>query len=112
MGNFIAQKDGGPNTVQCNHAGPPGCGGPSVQQTDQGSNTVFVEGVGAVRKGDLMIPHATPTLNCNPHAPPANTFSGSVFIEGKNVVRLNDTYASPGTHVINAVGQNSVWCGD
>ena len=94
--------------VATNHAGSPGCVGPSEQTSNLCSPNVFVEGVGVVRLGDIMNSHATPSNLCLPHAPALATASSNVFANNIAVGRITDTYAGPGTHVITDVGQTTV----
>ena len=74
------------------------CASPSTQTTAEGSDNVFVEGVGIVREGDAMVTHDYNGPCCNPHAPVLDTFSGSVYCNGKRVGRVGDAYG--GNHVI------------
>jgi uncharacterized Zn-binding protein involved in type VI secretion len=66
------------------------CISPTIQATDEGSDDVIVNGIGAVRQGDAMIPHPGP--GCSPHAPTLSSFSSTVIVNGKGVGRLSDVY--------------------
>ena len=50
--------------------------------SDECSDNVFVNGKGAVREGDKLIPHG--------HPREAKCCSKTVFVNGKGVVRLGD----------------------
>lgn len=88
----IARKNGVDrvNTVHnvlgddCNDA-------PIIIGTDEGSDNVFVNNVGAVRIGDAVEPHQFP--GCSVHAPPLITGSRTVFVNNRGVGRVGDTYA-------------------
>lgn len=84
------------------------CAFPSVQKTDEGSDSVFVNGIGIVRENDKMIVHNYPGPCCNPHQPVLDSFSSSVFINGKRAGRKGDTYG--GDHVI-TTGSSNVFIG-
>ena len=58
------------------------------------SGDVFVNGIGAVREGDLTASHLVPGgLDCVSHTVPLTTFSSSVYVNGKRVGRLGDAYS-------------------
>ena len=71
----------------------------TTQKSDAGSDDVFAEGTGVVRKDDAMKIHA----NGDPcvafilsayHTPAVSTFSSTVFANGKNIARIGDKYNS------------------
>lgn len=79
------------------------CVAPTTQFTDQGSGTVFVNAIGAVRIGDRMIVHPYPGPCCAPHAPPLVSASATVFVEGRGIGRLGDVYDDgSGAHVLSS----------
>lgn len=85
------------------------CAFPSTQYTDEGSDNVFVNGIGVVREGDKMIPHTSDDGGCCVlHSPVLDSYSSSVFINGKRVGRKGDTYG--GDHVISS-GSTTVFVG-
>jgi uncharacterized Zn-binding protein involved in type VI secretion len=56
-----------------------------------GSSTVFANGIGVSRQGDLNTPHLQPP--CNPgtsHSAPIAAGSSTVFADGKGVGRVGD----------------------
>jgi uncharacterized Zn-binding protein involved in type VI secretion len=84
----VARKDG-TDTIATNH----GCDSTTV--TDEGSSDVFINGIGAVREGDLCASHTIPVGSppvCVPHTVPLSTFSSTVFVNGRGVGRLGDAY--------------------
>lgn len=83
------------------------CKDPSTQSTDQGSDNVFVNGIGVVREGDAMITHLYNGPCCNPHAPVLSTFSGTVWCNGRRVGRVGDAYDG---HIISS-GSPNVFAG-
>lgn len=88
------------------------CGEPSTHATDEGSDSVFVNGYGVVREDDRMIQHTTDETGCCVlHAPPLKTYSGSVFINGKRAGRKGDIYQDAiHTHTI-STGSTNVFIG-
>ena len=74
------------------------CNGPTTQQTDEGSSTVFVGDppYGVVRFGDKMTPHATIPCGCPVHTPPMVSCSAFVVVEGQRLARLDDLYIADG----------------
>lgn len=69
------------------------CDAPSTQKTDEGSDNVFIMGIGVVREGDAMIPHPSPACGCGAHAPTLDIFSTRVYANGKRIGRVGDSYA-------------------
>jgi uncharacterized Zn-binding protein involved in type VI secretion len=72
---------------------------PTTQASDAGSGNVFVNNIGVVRDGDVMVSHP----DGNPcvggpvnHAPALSTFSSNVFVNGKAIGRIGDKYDSDG----------------
>lgn len=77
------------------------CVDPTIQTTDEGSETVFINEIGAVRIGDRMITHLYPGPCCTPHAPPLVQASPTVFVEGRALGRIGDVYDDgSGAHII------------
>ena len=88
---------------------------PTVQKTKACSSTVFVNGIGVIRNGDIMASHPDGTIcTSNPvdHSPALSSFSATVFADGKNVGRLGDKYDSDGhcDHTVSS-GSPSVFAG-
>ena len=97
----IARKSG-TDTIATNH----GCDGTTV--TDQGSSTVNVNGIGAVRDGDLCQTHLIPSgIICVSHVVALTSFSSSVFVNGKGVGRVGDEFSG---HTISS-GSSNVFAG-
>lgn len=116
-----AARMGGTDTVDCTDGAQGSlCGtnpnrynwnSPTVQATDEGSFTVFVNGIGVVRKGDKMISHpdGVPcTVSPIDHAPTLSSYSFTVFADGKNIGRIGDVYNSDGhySHTISSGSPN------
>jgi len=84
---------------------------PTTQATDAGSSNVFINGVGAVRQGDVMkthpdgVPCVSSPVN---HAPALSTYSPNVFVNGKALGRVGDKYDSDGhkDHTISSGSPN------
>lgn len=91
--------DGSPGTP-CDGGSKRICDSPSTQTTDLGSSDVFIEGIGVVRIGDLMIPHPAPVCGCAPHAPPLTVASAYVYANGLRIGRIGDLYSDG--HVISS----------
>lgn len=85
-----AARKSGTDTVASPDGSGPGCGSPTTQATDVGSDDVIVNGIGAVRQGDAMKTHPGP--GCSPHAPTLTTHSSTVIVNGKGIGRLGDAY--------------------
>ena len=69
----------------------------TVQESDAGSDNVFAEGTGVVRKDDAMKAHANGDLcvaTATNHAPKVSTHSSTVFVNGKEIARIGDKYNS------------------
>jgi uncharacterized Zn-binding protein involved in type VI secretion len=97
----VARKNG-TDTIATNH----GCDGTTV--TKDGSGDVFVNGIGAVRAGDLTEVHTVPAgIACVPHQVPLTKFSSTVFVNGKGVGRKGDEYSG---HTITS-GSSNVFAG-
>jgi uncharacterized Zn-binding protein involved in type VI secretion len=97
----VARKNG-TDTIATNH----GCDGTTV--TKDGSGDVFVNGIGAVRAGDLTEVHTVPAgIACVPHQVPLTSFSSTVFVNGKGLGRLGDQYSG---HTITS-GSSNVFAG-
>ncbi|CAB4162786.1 PAAR motif [uncultured Caudovirales phage] len=102
----LARGSGG-DTISTGH----GCDSTTV--TDQCSPSVFVNGKGVVRLGDLTVIHNVPAVDppCIPHAVPMTTFengySYTVFANGLNIARKGDKYS--GEELI--TGSPNVNCG-
>ena len=83
----VSRKDG-TDSISTGH----GCDATTV--TDQGSSTVFVNSIGAVRAGDLCRVHLILVGDsCVPHTVPLTSYSGSVFVNSKGVGRQGDSYS-------------------
>ena len=83
----VARKNG-KDTIATNH----GCDTTTV--TNEGSSNVFINNIGAVRKGDLLTTHTIPSgPACVPHTVPLTTYSSTVYVNGKNVGRKGDQYS-------------------
>jgi uncharacterized Zn-binding protein involved in type VI secretion len=82
---------------------------PTTQATDAGSGNVFINGIGAVREGDVMkthpdgVPCVSSPVN---HAPALSTFSPNVFVNGKALGRLGDKYDADG-HMDHTISSGS-----
>jgi len=110
---------GGTDTVACTDgAKGSSCGKnvwhwntPTTQATDAGSSNVFINGVGAVRQGDVMKTHpdGDPCVG-GPvnHAPALSTYSSNVFVNGKALARVGDKFDSDGhyDHTISSGSSN------
>ena len=69
----------------------------TLQESDAGSDTVFAEGTGVVRKDDAMKSHANGdpcVASATNHTPAVSTFSSTVFANSKNIARIGDKYNS------------------
>ena len=69
----------------------------TTQKSDAGSDTVFAEGTGVVRKDDAMKSHANGdpcVASASNHTPKVSTYSSTVFANGKNIARIGDKYNS------------------
>jgi uncharacterized Zn-binding protein involved in type VI secretion len=102
----IAQKGGASSVAATDGARGSPCGRnvwlwntPTTQASNAGSGDVFVEGIGVVREGDIMVSHpdGNPcTSSPINHAPALSTYSPNVFVNGKAVGRIGDKYDSDG----------------
>jgi uncharacterized Zn-binding protein involved in type VI secretion len=86
----IARKDK-QDSIRTNHE----CD--RITYTGTGSNNVFANGIGVVRKGDLTTPHyilegSEEEAACVIHVVPLTTYSHNVFANGLNVGRKGDYY--------------------
>lgn len=111
----VARKDGvdlvqSPDGGGVSDSQRPECKIPSIQRTNQGSSTVFADGIGVVREGDQMIQHQGP--NCDPHAPVLTTYSPNVYADGLRVGRLGDHYNSENSDHVLVTGSPNVWAND
>ena len=83
-----ARKDGA-DTVGTGH----GCD--AITVTNEGSNNVFANNIGIVRKDDENLSHLVPSGgDCIPHTVPLSTYSSSVFINSLNAGRKGDFYGA------------------
>lgn len=97
----VARKDG-TDTVNTGH----GCNTTTV--TEQGSSTVFINGIGACRKGDAIRVHTVPSgKNCVPHTAYINVGSSTVFVNGIAIARTGDSADSGNI----SSGSNNVFAG-
>jgi len=95
-------RKSGTDSISTGH----GCDATTV--TDQGSSDVIVNGIGAVRAGDLCQVHLIPAgSSCVPHTVPLTTFSGTVRVNGSGVGRKDDAYSG---HTITS-GSGNVFAG-
>jgi uncharacterized Zn-binding protein involved in type VI secretion len=89
-----AAKSQGKSDVECPHGTfnplTGDCSLPLTSKTDEGSSTVFVNGIGAVRLDDKMAQHNA--KNCGPHTPKLVEGSPTVFVNGKKMGRVNDKH--------------------
>jgi uncharacterized Zn-binding protein involved in type VI secretion len=82
----VSRKDG-QDEINTNH----GCDAMTV--TKDGSQNVFVNNIGAVRKDDLCEVHTILSgSSCVPHQVPLSTCSSTVFVNNKGVGRKGDFY--------------------
>jgi uncharacterized Zn-binding protein involved in type VI secretion len=88
------------DAVQSPHGTGTCCVNPTVHSTDEGSSTVFINGIGVVREDDKMIIHTYPGPCCDLHQPQLKAFSAHVYVEGKRMARIGDKYILDGEHVI------------
>jgi uncharacterized Zn-binding protein involved in type VI secretion len=114
----IAQKGGSSSIAATDGAKGSPCGKnvfnwntPTTQASNEGSSDVFVNGIGAVREGDVMVSHpdGNPCVGAPVnHAPALSTFSPTVFINNKAVGRIGDKYNSDGhyDHTITSGSSN------
>lgn len=81
----VARKSG-TDTVSTGHL----CD--ATTTTSAGSSTVFVDGIGACREGDVITVHTTKVGDsCVPHSASINVGSSSVFVDGMAIARLGDS---------------------
>ena len=78
---------------------------PQVIATEQGSDDVFVESIGVVRKGDNEQAHTFP--GCATHQTGLATHSPNVYANDKEIGRKDDTYTC-GAKII-TVSQTTVF---
>jgi uncharacterized Zn-binding protein involved in type VI secretion len=86
---------------------------PLTSASVAGSSNVLVNGIGVVRKGDVMVAH--PDGNpCVPapvlHTPTLTTASSTVFVNGKAIGRVGDDYVMGVSHII-TTGSSNVFAG-
>lgn len=82
------------------------CAFPVTTSTGTCSFNVFIQGLGAVRQGDIVGPHAAG--GCSLDASPLTTCSTNVFINGLGAGRIGDEY-TPDNTIIS--GSTSVFFG-
>ena len=86
-----ASGDANPlDSIQCDVA-------PIVTSTNECSDNVFVNTIGAVREGDKVTAHPFPSSGCQTHEPVLTSFSGTVRINGKGAGRNGDVYGCGAT---------------
>jgi len=114
----VAQKGGSSSVAATDGAKGSPCGKnvwhwdtPTTQASDAGSSDVFVNNIGVVRDGDIMVSHpdGNPCVGSPVnHAPALSTFSSSVFVNGKALGRVGDKYDSDGhyDHTITSGSSN------
>ena len=74
---------------------------PTTQASAAGSDNVFAENIGLVRKDDAMVSHPDGTpCTTSPifHAPTLSAYSPNVFVNGKPIGRIGDLYNSDGSY--------------
>ena len=97
----IARKSGTDSIIT-------GHGCDATTTTNVGSSSVFVNGIGACRKGDAIMIHTFPVgQSCIPHTAVINAGSSSVFVDGIAIARLGDS-ADAGTIT---TGSSNVYAG-
>lgn len=72
----------------------------TTQASNVGSDDVYANNIGVVRKDDIMKshPHGDPcTASAINHSPPLDTYSPNVFANNKNIGRIGDHYDGDGT---------------
>ena len=72
----------------------------TTQSSNAGSGDVYVNGIGVVRKDDVMQshPHGDPcTASPVNHSPPLDTYSPNVYANNKPIGRIGDHYDGDGT---------------
>jgi uncharacterized Zn-binding protein involved in type VI secretion len=72
----------------------------TTQSSNAGSGNVFANGIGVVRKDDVMKshPHGDPcTAGPVNHSPPLDTYSPNVYANNKPIGRIGDHYDGDGT---------------
>jgi len=89
-----AAKSQGKSEVECPHGTfnpvTGDCNLPLTSKTDEGSLTVFVNGIGAVRLDDRMAAHNDG--GCHSHAPKLAEGSSNVFVNSKKMGRIGDKH--------------------
>jgi uncharacterized Zn-binding protein involved in type VI secretion len=80
------------------------CKSPTQTSTNACSPNVRVNGIGAVRIGDVVSVHNMSF--CVLESPPLSTGSSTVRVNGKGVGRLGDNYAGDGSNIILSGSQN------
>jgi uncharacterized Zn-binding protein involved in type VI secretion len=83
------------------------CNSPQTTATNECSSDVFVNTIGAVRKGDKVALH--PASGCGPDQSTLTKSSGTVFVNGKGAGRKGDEYTSDNTITS---GSGNVFIGD
>jgi len=82
---------------------------PSVSSSSLCSTDVLINGIGAVRLGDIMAAHpdgAPCTPSPIPHTPALSTGSATVFVNGKPMGRVGDLY-NTGTAFVHIISTGS-----
>lgn len=72
----------------------------TTQASNAGSDNVFANNIGVVRKDDVMVshPHGDPCVaSPQNHSPPLDTYSPNVYVNGKQIGRIGDHYDGDGT---------------
>jgi uncharacterized Zn-binding protein involved in type VI secretion len=68
------------------------CGSPIITSTGTGDSNVFINGIPAVKLGNIVAPH--PAGGCGLDASPLTTGSDVVFINGMKAGRIADRYTA------------------
>jgi len=90
-----AARGNGNDSVQSQTGSGVFCAFPLMTTTGFVDCTVLINGIPAVKEGDLVAPH--PFLGCGNDSSVLTVFSSTVFIEGKGAGRLGDQYTSDNT---------------
>lgn len=92
-----AARGNGTDSVASKTGSGRNCRYPVTTSTNICSANVFVDGIGSVRAGDVVMPH--PYVGCGVDAFPLTSFSGNVYVNGKGAGRLGDQYTGDNTIV-------------
>ena len=82
----------------------------TTQSSDAGSNNVFANNIGVVRKTDVMVshPHGDPCVpSATNHSPPLDTYSPNVYANNLEIGRIGDHYDGDGTSQTHQISSGS-----